>query len=1048
MLGNGDGTFQPPTTYTIPQFGSYQYISSFAVGDFNHDGKADVAVAVSLPGMQGVQNPSGDVLVFLGSGDGTLQPPTTIALTYPALSLVQADVNGDGNQDLVLLQVDFYTSPSGNTYISAEVSVLLGNGNGTFQAPLNTPVPAEAIDLAVGDLNGDGKPDLVTANQQSFSILLGNGDGTFQTPVTPAIPADSVALADFTANGKLDLVVSPGAGGESTLSILLGNGNGTFQNPAPVNLGATCVAGPFVVDLNVDGKPDLVDPCGLTGVVVLLGNGDGTFGAPEIFTVGGDTAFAVTADFNVDGKPDLATANYSSLSILLGKGDGTFIEAPGALPTLSGQSVIAADFNRDGKSDLAVGSSSGDLVIELGNGDGTFTQSFVGAGGGSDLLATADFNQDGKLDIFSGGSVWLGNGDGTFQPPMTVVSDASFIAIADFNLDGKPDLVLVDQDGTILYLGNGDGTFQTGLVISSTQASVVAGDFNHDGKPDLIIGYSEGGTAVLLLGNGDGTFQSPVPLPTVPVGPAEEPGIEVLKVGDFNNDGKLDLAVVYPYILNPSFVGIVLGNGDGTFQTAVTQNAPEGPTSYVLADMNGDGNLDLVTANPSNNDNNVSVWLGNGDGTLQAPQDFGTGPNLSDLSYLLNLLTVADFNQDGLPDLAVIGTTPPGPWMLFQLGTARVPAPTLSPNSLTFAPQAISTTSAPQAVTLTVAGNAPLNIAQIVTSGDFVQTNNCPSSVAVGSNCTIQVTFTPTSAGARDGSLVVEDNAPDSPQKVSLTGTGLGPLISLMPTLLSFPSQPVGTSSNPQVIVLSNPGTTTLQISKVATTGDFQSSNTCGATVAPGASCNLSATFTPMAEGTSTGQLIITDNAPGSPHSAQLSGVGSMAALGLSSDGSSSATVGAGSMATYKLTIGGAGSSGMASLACTGAPQGANCSFPSGATMNVSATSATPFNVTVTTTSRSMAAFPPPSTDSYSWLWAVALIGFVILPYAKARTRSTWRIIRLSPLVLLLLLGGCGSGSSGTSANSSGTPAGTYSLMVKATSGSVSQSVPLTLTVQ
>lgn len=173
-------------------------------------------------------------------------------------------------------------------------------------------------------------------------------------------------------------------------------------------------------------------------------------------------------------------------------------------------------------------------------------------------------------------------------------------------------------------------------------------------------------------------------------------------------------------------MGIVLGNGDGTFQTAFTQNAPEGPTSYVLADMDGDGNLDLVTANPSNN--NVSVWLGNGDGTLQAPQDFGTGPNLSSLSYLRNLLTVADFNQDGLPDLAVIGTTPPGPWMLFQTGIARVPAPTLTPSSLTFASQAIGTTSAPQNVNLTVAGNAPLNIAQIVTSGDFAQTNNCPNS--------------------------------------------------------------------------------------------------------------------------------------------------------------------------------------------------------------------------------------------------------------------------------------------------------------------------------
>ena len=948
LLGNGDGTFQPPTIYNLTDIGGDYASSSLAVGDFNHDGKPDIAVAISIPGFYEERIPSGYILVFLGNGDGTLQPPTTISLTYPALSLVQADVNGDGIQDLVLLQADFYYWLVNFYYVSAEVSVLLGNGDGTFQAPLNTSVPAEAIALAVSDLNGDGKPDVAMANQQSFSVLLGKGDGTFQTPVTTPIAANALAVADFNGDGKLDMVmvVFPGTGGGTTLSILLGNGNGTFQNPTSVNLGETCT-NPLVGDMNGDEKLDLVVTCQTSGVMALPGNGDGTFGPPLNITVGFYAESAVIADFNVDGKADLATANSQNISIVLGKGDGTFIEAPGALPTLSGQSVIAADFNRDGKADLAVDSSSGDLVIELGNGDGTFTQSFVGSGGGSNLLATADFNQDGKLDILSGGSVWLGNGDGTFQPPIRVASAVNFVAIADFNLDGKPDLVLVNQDGTILYLGNGDGTFQTGLVISSAQASVVAGDFNHDGKPDLIIGYSEGGTAVLLLGNGDGTFQSPVPLPTVPVGPVGHQGFEILSTGDFNNDGKLDLAVVYPEIPRTgvdSFVGTVLGNGDGTFQLAATQNAPEGPTSYLVTDMNSDGNLDLVTANPNNN--NVSVWLGNGYGSFQAPQDFGTGPNLSSSPYVTNLVTVADFNQDGLPDVAVIGQTAPGPWMLFQLGTARMPAPSLRPNSLTFASQTIGATSAPQAVTLAVAGNAPLSIAQIVTSGDFAQTNNCPSSVPVGSSCVIKVTFTPTSAGVRDGSLAVEDNAPASPEQVSLSGTAQTTNIALA--------------------------------------------------VAPG--------------------------------------------------GLSSATVAAGSMATYKLTIGGAGFSGMASLTCTGAPQGTNCSFPSGATMNVSTTTATPFNLTVTTTSRSMAALSPTSNSSHSWLWAVLLMGVVILPHAQMRKRSTWRIIRLSPLVFLLLLGACGGG--GTSANPNGTPAGTYALTVKATSGSVSQSLPLTLTVQ
>ena len=175
------------------------------------------------------------------------------------------------------------------------------------------------------------------------------------------------------------------------------------------------------------------------------------------------------------------------------------------------------------------------------------------------------------------------------------------------NLDGKPDVVAVTGAGTVVDLGNGDGTFQTGLVVSSSQSSVAIGDFNGDGKPDLVIA-NDSGSAQFLAGNSDGTFQAPVAIPSIPAG-----NLPVLKTGDFNNDGKLDLAFFVPPAPDPPTVGVALDNANGTFQSGFTMSPPGPPVSMLVLDVNVDGNLDLVTANE--NDYNVSVFLGKGDGT-------------------------------------------------------------------------------------------------------------------------------------------------------------------------------------------------------------------------------------------------------------------------------------------------------------------------------------------------------------------------------------------------------------------------------------------------
>jgi len=217
-------------------------------------------------------------------------------------------------------------------------------------------------------------------------------------------------------------------------------------------------------------------------------------------------------------------------------------------------------------------------------------------------------------------------------------------------------------------------------------------------------------------------------------------------------------------------------------------------------------------------------------------------------------------------------------------GTGIAPAVSLSAASLSYSSQLVGTASSAQAVTLTNTGSASLTISSITVaganSGDFSQTNTCGTSVATGANCTISVTFTPQATGSRSASVSVADNAAGSPQSVSLTGTGTAPAATLSPLSLTFASQQVGTTSSPQTIALTNSGSATLSISSIAISGDFSQTNTCGRSVAAGANCTISVTFTPTAAGVRTGAISVADNAAGSPQSVSLTGTGTQSAGG------------------------------------------------------------------------------------------------------------------------------------------------------------------------
>jgi hypothetical protein len=647
------------------------------LGDFNDDGRLDLAVPSN--GDDAVAR----VSVLLGNGDGTFQLQVPSVVDYVPQSMVAGDFNSDGHLDLAITLSDC-CYPSGY-----EVSMLLGNGDGSFQPQIIYPVQFSPTFPVAGDFDGDGHLDLAFFDPGDFygkfgigvTLLTGNGDGTFQPHDTLRFGPSgsggysSISASDFNGDGHLDLAALTA---NKTLSVLLGNGDDTFRPAVSYAVGSgaqAIVSG----DFNDDGRVDLaVLNGGDDTVSVLQGNGDGTF-RPQVILNTASGGQMVSGDFNGDGHLDLVVVGSSSrtVTVLLGYGDATFT-ASEDLATARHDTPVAADVQNTGSEDTLLVDGSGQILFRpaVPGQPGTFEPPVVINPGlpshdiawvpGTDqgpILASVDAYDD-AVSLYG----WRDNGFIRLGSLTTGRLPAQVIP-ADLNGDGWTDLIVRDAgDGTLaVYSGSKfdrskffgpinpqfvPPSFLPPIILSVGPgvSDVQAVDTTGTGVLDLVITSQVTGLVSILRNLGRASFAAPEPyragagfyaLDTSAASPVVTSleSTAGMAAGRFTIGGSTDLITINPGLKT---IGLLSGLGSGRLGDPVVLRSEDPAQVVRVADFNRDGIPDLAILT----DKALSLYLGNGKGGFAPPVGYDAGPEPSGL-------TIADINLDGNPDLLV-----------------------------------------------------------------------------------------------------------------------------------------------------------------------------------------------------------------------------------------------------------------------------------------------------------------------------------------------------------------------------------------------------------